>query len=428
MEKQDQRQDGLNGLSTDEVTAVCQQFQNARHERAIYIVSRSHDLQALFAFENPFISNLFLNIVAPLAGDESSLERIGEPILGGSRVKKLSIPFRPRVIPFHHELPVQPLRSSLAEIPRVLTTILMGTVFFISLKDPTPGPNPTCGIHFAYFLSQTMSPLLVYTVEGYRLGNQGTLLAFPSLFLFGAQMQTICRVAPVYTILSIYQGFNNPVGRFVRPEVAKVLIFSIALAYLMPAIATLLHEGNTSSANAYLYTWRFIPVTFSILIAGFSVALSWWQRRPLAVRANSLEDSKPYLDRYQNADVPILKYAYQFAFATQMIAHITFLVYLWSICYTAIDTSNVGFLGFLKYNWAYLVLNSRLGGTILSALVFNMHCIWDFRRRGYVTTREAVRTALSVLAGQLIVGSGATWSALWIWREAVLSNLSTLIA
>ncbi|KAJ5531337.1 FAD binding domain protein [Penicillium freii] len=41
--------------------------------------------------------------------------------------------------------------------------------------------EPTSRVHLIGFLPQLISPLLIYTIEGYRLGNQGSLLALPTL-------------------------------------------------------------------------------------------------------------------------------------------------------------------------------------------------------------------------------------------------------
>ncbi|KAF7554875.1 hypothetical protein G7Z17_g2592 [Cylindrodendrum hubeiense] len=61
LEKRDERKEGLSGLSTEDVNVICQQMQNARHDRAKLTISASERMQALLAFEKPIISTLIVS-------------------------------------------------------------------------------------------------------------------------------------------------------------------------------------------------------------------------------------------------------------------------------------------------------------------------------------------------------------------------------
>ncbi len=62
-----------------------------------------------------------------------------------------------------------------------------------------------------------MAPILIYTIEGHRIGNSGTALALPVLVLGAMPFMGIERVAPIHAILSALFARELPTGRFVRP-------------------------------------------------------------------------------------------------------------------------------------------------------------------------------------------------------------------
>ncbi len=43
--------------------------------------------------------------------------------------------------------------------------------------------------------------------------------------------------------------------------------------------------------------------------------------------------------------------------------------------------------------------------------------------RGYLATKQAVRVAFGIAAGQFLVGPGAVYVGVWYWREGLLSSL-----
>lgn len=72
-------------------------------------------------------------------------------------------------------------------------------------------------------------------------------------------------------------------------------------------------------------------------------------------------------------------------------------------------------MAFLQYDMAV---------SAAALIAYELFSVWKLRQMGYVTTRCAALAALGVAAGQLTIGPGATWAALWSWRENVLANVA----
>lgn len=132
---------------------------------------------------------------------------------------------------------------------------------------------------------------------------------------------------------------------------------------------------------------------------------------------------KSYLDRYTISNVPILQFAYSFAFAIQATAYLAALSYgcfhLTMLTSGVSSVESEGTPGVFKS-----FLRSDVVLTTATMTIHNLYAVWDLRRSGYTTTRDAFRASLSILLGQVVVGPGATSAGLWSWRESVISGLS----
>jgi hypothetical protein len=450
------------------------------------MVASSHATQALFSHENMFRSSLALRVIFPLVGPEAAFARIGGRVAGAARLKHLPFPSRPRLVPFNHELPAKPINAKSASRIRALFAIGMGATAYIASRalrispqklggwgdlgpitqrwigngavnevlqkyvsvfaHPILGSDINTKIQLMYFLSQLVSPLLIYTVEGYRVGNQATLLTLPSVFLFFVQLKGIGLTAPVYSMLSALQGFASSEGRFVPVEVARALVPAITASYILPSIMMFLPTKNTESWQSWIALWQFGPPLFSTSTMLLSYAIRWLKKRQnktakqpavgqvtKADKESSLEDKDALQDRYKGADVPSLQFAYDYAFVVQATAHLATIAY----AYSHPDVSLARLLGglpntfqreypdmpvatelsiFFKYDML-LAFTAIIGQ--------NLYTVWDLRRAGYIKTHDAVKAAIGVILGQVTVGAGATWAGLWRWRESVLSGLST---
>lgn len=341
-------------------------------------------------------------------------------------------------------------------------TNFLVSAFSLQVGVPDIGPR----IHIAnFFLGQLTSYVLIWIVESYRAGNKGTLISLSIIPLLAMQIQGIMRMEPLYVILAIFEGFDLAPGRFVRPAVAKSLIPALVLGYIIPTIMMLLPTSNTSILQTYCAIWQPSPAFVAILVPVFSRVIGWWDRLGAQKNNNNkaIEDAKApenekegkdpkksraarekeaqedpnlpielSLKRYENPDVPILQAAYSVLFWLQAAAHISTLIYTYHHPDLTISELFFGLQDPFAADWgltdpvaamlAFLQFDMVISATAL--VVYELFSIWKLRQVGYVTSSSAALAALGVAAGQLTVGPGATWAALWSWRENVLANVA----
>ncbi|KAF4509317.1 hypothetical protein G6O67_005582 [Ophiocordyceps sinensis] len=459
------------GDDVGDMESVGREMQRARHDRAKAFVAESHAVQALYAFENPLASTVFMRLLVPLVGGESFLDKMASHFVGGSRLKHLPVPRRPRAIPFDHELPGRPVKPLLSWCVRAALASGMGLALLLSTSVSTRplgeplnrwgqlepiktrlgdaplsvirqgtalGTDPGV-IHIVYALSQLVSPLLIYTVEGYRVGNHGTLLSLPSLYLSAMQVLGVGRIAPLYAVLASLQSFQHPAGRFVGPDVARALMPALILAFVIPAVMMLALAKDTDF-------WRSSPLVFSATTAMLSSGLKRRrQRRRDGTQQTDVVQEKQHrqqsdspLDRYKDDDVPILKSVYHYAFAVQATVYLATLGYSCShpdvslaklllATPSPFKVLNKGQLNkgqvFPETPW---ISRYDMGFAAVGFVGQGLYAIWHLRRLGHVTSKDAAVSGLAFICGHVVFGPGATLAGLWSWRESVISGLSTL--
>lgn len=419
IEKRDSWPQGLLSLSEQDVTEIFSKTQAARYDREKQIVEVAHKQQALNAFEKPLVSKLAYT-AAPFAGDEYVLNLIGKVLIGSTSIKKLAIPYRPRAIPFINELPEKPISQRVSTIVRAGFTggmigvaWLAGKAFQLANTDntswgtsaPFVGRGPIPILHVLNFALQRISPILIYTIEGHRVGNRGTLLSLPGLFTTGMQFLGLGRIAPFHAAVNAFQVHEQPPGRFVRHEVAQALISALTAAYIIPtAVAMAQQRSAVLDWKRYLILWHLAPPLFSALTWAFSECI-----RSMKRRRESLSDTKEgelapepeYFERYSPTDVPMLQRVYKYAFAIQGTMHVATLVY--SCCcadfalVTAFPTSKAS-LSQLGSRAVTFITVDQVFATI-ATLASNLYTVWDLRRLGYVKTQEAYKAAAGVILG-----------------------------
>jgi hypothetical protein len=454
----------LSTLSDNDIHKIFSETQSARYEQANAIVNRSHFRQSLFAYENPVVSTIIWDLLSSLNGDEGTLNELAPDFLGATTLKQLPVPYRPRAIPFHDELPAKPvskkvsnyvrygfiggmglavlatnkafrlpidevsaLSKSLVQIrwfgdspaSEILNTVV--SLFGIPVFDKDPSPR----VQLFNFLPQLISPLLVYAIEGHRLGNQGTILAIPSLFSVAMKSgATIARVAPVYAILSSFFGFENPPSRAVPLHVAQSLIPAITVGFLIPTIMALIPTPRVQAWENWCALWQFSPLLFNLLVVGISTGIKKW-------KGEEKRDGERDMSRYETKDVSALQSVYTFAFAVQATAHIASLAYGWSHPDVSLFKTFLDFPNIFKADWSLPSLSAKVATMLKFDQAFatvgylgsQLYSIWDLRRLGYIKTDEAIKAGFTTLAGQWVVGSGATWAGLWYWRERKIATV-----
>ncbi|EEY23119.1 FAD binding domain-containing protein [Verticillium alfalfae VaMs.102] len=450
----DGRGGDLKGLTTEEVVQVSHEMQTARHERAELIVSSSHQRQALFAFEKPLQSRLIIDWISPVFGSEPLLNRIASNYLGATIIKTLPVPRRERSIPFNDELQSTPVPNKASATGRrimigfmALALLVTSTAWRVDLDEPqglgpknvtrpfdnvvavpTPsalGIEAVSRLSIIYPWTQYVSPLLIYTVEGYRIGNQATPLAMPLLFSAAIGLVGINLAAPLHAILSAICSNERPSGRAVPLEVARSLVPALTLGYILPSILAIIPLLGVKRVDLL----RFAPCLFSVLTSLFTSGLRSWQWHSCST---TKDRSRPDMDRYTKRDLQTLKSTYSFAFGIQATAH---LITLGVTCYSSSALVNRTLLRstnlFIPDNsWPNigddfdLLHKYDLMAGLAAVFASKIYSIWDLRRLGYIKTLEAIQVVVGVVAGQILVGPGATWAGLWYWRESVIATQS----
>lgn len=461
------RSNDLDNMTDQEIEEIFKQTQSARHERAKLVVADAHKQQSLSAYENPILSKLVWEVVGPFAGEELVLAILAEMMLGGARLDGLPIPTRSRAMPYHDELPAKPLsyattvavqssfavgmaslvwlagkslRLPLADLGRwngvtdisrpwgsSKESVLVKLVSFFSY--PLEGQAAAPRVHLVYFLTQLASPLLLYTIDGYRKGNQATLLALPSIFLGAMQLKGIAYIAPIHALVQAFQNSISPTGRFVPVEVAEVLLPALTLGYAIPTALMLARGTDTAARQDLTAIWQFSPVIFSTLTALFSTGRRWWRRRALPKSETADERFKAY----KAEDMSPLKTTYTCSIALQAASHIATLAYCSLSPSISIANMFFGVPSPLNNEWnlpniasqAAVFLKYDLGIASCAWAASGLYSIWDLRRLGYIRTQDAVKAALGAVMGQFLIGPGATRTGLAYWRETILARTAS---
>ncbi|KAF7562282.1 hypothetical protein G7046_g1870 [Stylonectria norvegica] len=458
LQKRDERAEGLSGLTTKEIHAICNKMQRSRHKRATATVDSSHKMQAILAYEKPAVSAIMWTVLTPLVSNDSPLRVLSARIVGGSRVEKLPIPHRPRAIPYVHELPALPIASAQATIVSLGYTALMCLLVWLSFGtqrissfttgqwgqpdltsleskrtnytivdtegfsfDPLLETDPAFKMRQLYLLSQSISPLLVYTIEGSRVGNKGLPCICFCLFITILHFLGICQAVPLASLLSASLAFDAPAGRFVTPQVARSLVPALTLGYVLPSLLILgLPENVSGSSRWSSIAYLAFPVLMITLPA---ISRSWSKTKDT--------DSASYLDRYKSLDVAILRFAYEFTSAIQATIHVAILIYCMQSGILSTAVLEVSRLygsnesGKGNYSGLLSLFTSNIPVTVLGIVTQNLYSIWDLRRAGFITTWVMAKTMACLTATVIMFGPGAAWAGLWSWRESIISSLST---
>jgi hypothetical protein len=397
----DGRPDGLRGLQESDIESIAKTMQDAREARMRTANSISTQMQGLFAFEKPFLSSFVALILMPFADSECLIERIGDSSAGSSRLAKLPIPSRRRVDPFHCELPAKPLQESHGKYIKGAFTLGLGAVTWLyTRRGSSAGPVTP---------SPLIAPMLIHTIEGYRVGHQGRLLGFPVLFGLGTFALGTRWTVPIHSIVHAVQCVERPSGRSVEPHVVQAMHFALFFVCLTLALPPLL-PLHIPSRWSWEKLSQFAPVSLPLLTRVISIGRK--QQRSVA-------EGDARFDRYKDADVPLLRRAYGSAVLALAVLHL--MVVRDHYGWFRSDVSVPGLTSYLSKR-----LNNRLMAVSGTILLQGLYSVWDLRRLGYVATEVAIRASALVLAAHVLVGPETMWLGLWSWREGVVSGLSTL--
>lgn len=249
------------------------------------------------------------------------------------------------------------------------------------------------------------------------------------------QISGIERIAPIYYLFSIATWDSAPSAESqnMPPEVAKAVLPATILGYVLPAalisLVPLTATGVSRSCfniqTSVIYAFFSAPVTVPVLTTLISRVIHYIDHRvgPSTRADKSAPEATDSCQSRENFEISgSLKLAYAVSFAIQAVQH------LYTITRNVIQipggqrsfATAVGSL--LTYRIVPGQKYSSLALYAGATLGFGLYTVWELRRRGAVSNSDATRSAVAVLAGQVLFGPGATYAGLWWWREGVLAK------
>jgi hypothetical protein len=246
------------------------------------------------------------------------------------------------------------------------------------------------------------------------------------------QVQGIGRIAPIYAALFALFSLETPLGQAVPLRVAECLIPAITIAFVILTVMALSPSPNMRAWHGWNGIWQIAPPLFSALLALSSAVLRKWRTYQHSPSKKTQEGEQHSTAPTPGDVLPTLKTVYTYAFAVQATAHIASIAYAYHHPDTTITGTFFTLSNPFSDDWNFSSIGETMAAllrwdmvlAVTAFLYSNLYSIWDLRRLGYATTREALNAAMLVLAGQVVVGSGATWAGLWCWREWRIAAIS----
>ncbi|CAI6101091.1 unnamed protein product [Clonostachys chloroleuca] len=341
---------------------------------------------------------------------------LGLRIVGGSCIRRLSIPTRPQVVSYEHELVQKPFSVRKMALLRIVHATAMGALFWNYTTSHTNQTLQYSQMQFIHTKLDGFLSFLVFLVEGYRSGNRGSLIGFPSLFTTSLQVWGFPQVLPLYAILSSFSPFNAA-GRVAPTNMARWLLPGLILSYVPTVAFEHLASSSPDSAGLKLLA-PYSPLILPILMLSTSLITN--------PNEDHIKEVGQVVKRYRNNDVHDLQFAYKFVLVVQAVFHLEKLLQFGQILDLSMRKGRYGRSSVLRQLPSGRILDNELGFIILATITYGVFSIWDLRAKGFISTQKAIKAMILVLVGQIAIGPGATWTALWNWREGVISSLSTL--
>jgi hypothetical protein len=439
-------------IVTADIENVFAKTQATRETRVQKLVKASHEEQRFAAQETPLLG-LFGKYIMPILSIDEKMDMWATNIEEAHKLDILAVPKRPHAVPYHDELASTPLSSSC--LPRIAATaslcgllliaqqalalgpgmtsqssVFLGgvakstytgltvvdnllSVLVWAFSEQVAGSEPHKRIQCLYFLINLIPLIYIWTVEGYRNGNIKSLVSVPSIFAI-YQLLGIGKVAPFYFLLSLYttsrRVYTRTTGRPVPSHVAKALLPSLCLGYIIPTVLMFLpHEDSITLQNIIAF-WQPSPLYVSLLVWTGSKSLS------------ALSPPKRFdWEIFDNKDLSYLQSGYAFCFFSTAISHICIIIYAGLSPSVSIIESFLNLPGFDAMDitgfWKYDMILC-----FGSVAVWLFHSVFELRRLGYITTSTALKAMGLTLASGIVVGPGATYAGVWAWRESIIAS------
>ncbi|KAF1850137.1 FAD/NAD(P)-binding domain-containing protein [Cucurbitaria berberidis CBS 394.84] len=444
-------------VTTENITTAFASMQAKRQNRASRMMKKAHTTQSVQAMDS-LSSKLIARYIIPLANKEHGLEALLSASRPAARLEMLAVPSRPHYDSFYDERPARPLKKGYLTTVRLIASGVFLVLIYMATQNMKrshtlqtssygrvetktyTGVEPLDRIinmnaansagmanwsdtghtlQFLYLASWLAPLLLVWFVEGHRYGARGTLIAWPTSYGVFMHVFSIAITAPVYCLASIWiaagESYTPGIGRHIPSSTARGLLPSIVLGYVAPMLLMFI-PTTISHFQGSAVMWQFAAISISFLVFAFS--------KSLAPGKQGSSDS-------YSSDAPHLLKAYKASFLFSLLYHFFTISYVLCSRDPAISFSR---LIFAAHNspgsWndsregIFSFMKQELLFSALAMALYGMYNIFDLRRRGLITTDEAVSVSVKFLGGQLVLGPGAALVGLWWWREKKILSIS----
>lgn len=267
-----------------------------------------------------------------------------------------------------------------------------------------------------------------------------------SPLLLGAAIHVrgIDRVAPLYYLDQVCAGAlraetPGTAARAVDPDIARAVLPATLLGHVVPSLLmgalrmtfTEVSRAPFTLQSIACHAFLYAPITVPLMTYGFAAAV----RRRRRARTQKGDDTTSCSSPSSTAAV--LREAYSDLVTVQAAGHLLTVASLaaraWALWDTTTRQGRRPPLPWAEDNktpvwdWVQAPLSfvrfELLALYTAATTAMGLYTVWDLRRRGYTTGREARRAAVRFVAGHVVVGPGASYAALWRWREGVLAGL-----
>lgn len=229
----------------------------------------------------------------------------------------------------------------------------------------------------------------------------------------------IGEIAPLYYILHLLtvspEIRMQTSGRLVSPMVARALIPAFCAGFLVPTFLMFLPVENPVLKQSLIAFWQLFPIYITAFTFVIVAIL-----RVLLNRPASSEDI------YEEEDLPFLQTGYSLALYSNAILH-------WcSIAYISLSptVSATRIFWSASYDIFKPINNFWQNDMLLyfaTILIWCLYTVLLVRKSGYVSSWSAAVAALTVLAGQFLIGPGATYAGVMYWREVKTAAQTKMI-
>ncbi|KAK5207798.1 hypothetical protein LTR72_007405 [Exophiala xenobiotica] len=279
------------------------------------------------------------------------------------------------------------------------------------------------GILHMYFLGMLVQPIAIWSVEAYRKRNALTPVSLITIWFTLVQWAGVGIYMPVYyaayTYVSEPETYWWPLNREVPIQYAKSLVYAIMIGYTLPTILMYIPWKDPSTVQNLESLWQPSPM-FVPLICGI-LGCFYVKRQKVIQVSRTAKETFP--------DVAHLKRVYVVTGALGFLLHVYCLAKILSSA--DLSLTSVFWPDFTAQPKAFgealrSIFLADFWGFHIATYVWLCMAAWDLKRMGRANVDIGKASAL-IAVGSLIIGPGATMSAVWYWRESALAKTSFAI-